>query len=99
MTSGHTAPGVRTHLVVPGGTSPRDFERIWDRFEMAGADRVVISKVDEAETVMPLVRVLRERDVPVSLIGLGQRVPEDLVEGEAGMIAACLLGQVPVVHA
>lgn len=92
-------PSVRMHLVVPGSTSPRDFERIWDRFAMAGADRVVISKVDEAETVMPLVRVLRERDVPVSLIGLGQRVPEDLVEGEAEMIAACLLGQVPVGHA
>ncbi|MGV3516737.1 hypothetical protein [Luteitalea sp.] len=94
-----TLPAVHTHLVVPGGTTPRDFDRIWDRFALAGADRVVISKVDEAETVMPLVRALHERDVPVSLIGLGQRVPEDLVEGEAEMIAACLLGQVPVVHA
>jgi flagellar biosynthesis protein FlhF len=92
-------PGVRTHLVVPGGTSPRDFDRLWERFAMAGADRIVISKVDEAETVMPLVRTLRERELSVSLIGLGQRVPEDLVEGESEMIAACLLGQVPVVHA
>jgi flagellar biosynthesis protein FlhF len=92
-------PGVQTHLVVPGNTSPRDFDRIWERFAMAGADRVVMSKVDEAETVMPLVRTLRQRDVPVSLIGLGQRVPEDLVEGEPETIAACLLGQVPMVHA
>lgn len=92
-------PAVHTHLVVPGGTTPRDFDRIWERFAMAGADRVVMSKVDEAETVMPLVRALRQRGVPVSLIGLGQRVPEDLVEGEAEMIAACLLGQVPAVHA
>jgi flagellar biosynthesis protein FlhF len=92
-------PGVQTHLVVPGNTSPRDFERIWERFAMAGPDRVVMSKVDEAETVMPLVRALRLHDVPVSLIGLGQRVPEDLVEGEPETIAACLLGQVPVVHA
>lgn len=92
-------PDVRVHLVIPGGTSPRDFERIWDRFAMAGADRVVLSKVDEAETVMPVVRALCERDVTVSLIGLGQRVPEDLVEGEAEMIAACLLGQLPMVNA
>ena len=92
-------PGVRTHLVVPGATTPRDFDRLWERFATAGADRIVISKVDEAETVMPLVRVLREREVPVSLIGLGQRVPEDLVEAEPEMIAACLLGQLPVVHA
>ena len=92
-------PGVQTHLVVPGNTSPRDFDRIWDRFEMAGADRVVMSKADEAETVMPLVRVLRTRDIPISLIGVGQRVPEDLVDGEPELIAACLLGQLPVVHA
>jgi flagellar biosynthesis protein FlhF len=92
-------PDVRTHLVIPGATTPRDFDRLWERFAAAAADRVVISKVDEAETVMPLVRVLRDREVPVSLIGLGQRVPEDLVEGEPEMIAACLLGQVPVVHA
>jgi len=92
-------PSVRTHLVVPGATTPRDFDRLWERFATAGADRIVISKVDEAETVMPLVRVLREREVPVSLIGLGQRVPEDLVEAEPEMIAACLLGQLPVVHA
>ena len=58
-----------------------------------------MSKVDEAETVMPLVRVLREREVPVSLMGLGQRVPADLVDGEPEMIAACLLGQMQVVHA
>jgi flagellar biosynthesis protein FlhF len=92
-------PGVQTHLVVPGNTSPRDFDRIWARFAMAGADRVVMSKVDEAETVMPLVRTLREREIPVSLLGLGQRVPEDLVEGEPETIAACLLGQVPTVYA
>ncbi|BCS33527.1 flagellar biosynthesis protein FlhF [Luteitalea sp. TBR-22] len=92
-------PGVHTHLVVPGSTTPRDFERIWDRFAMAGADRVVMSKVDEAETVMPLVRALRQRALPVSLIGLGQRVPEDLVEADPESLAACLLGQVPVVHA
>lgn len=92
-------PGVRTHLVVPGGTSARDFDRIWDRFAMAGADRIVVSKVDEAETVMPLVRALRQRELPVSLLGLGQRVPEDLVEGDPESLAACLLGQVPVVHA
>lgn len=92
-------PGVQTHLVVPGNTSPRDFDRIWERFEMAGPDRVVMTKVDEAETVMPLVRAMRLRDVPVSLIGFGQRVPEDLVEGEPETIAACLLGQIPVVHA
>lgn len=92
-------PGVRAHLVVPGNTTVRDFDRLWERFAPVGPGRVVMTKVDEAESVMPLVRALRQRELPVSLIGLGQRVPEDLVEGEPETIAACLLGQVPVVHA
>lgn len=88
-------PGVRMHLVVPASTTPRDFERIWERFARAGADRVVLSKVDEAETLMPLVRVLRQRDLRLSLLGVGQRIPEDLVDGSPEMIAGCLLGQAP----
>lgn len=92
-------PGVQMHLVVPATTTPRDFDRIWDRFAVAGADRVVVTKVDEAESLMPLVRAVRQHETQVSLVGFGQRVPEDLVEGDAEMIAACLLGQVPVVHA
>ncbi len=89
-------PGVCTHLVVPASTSPRDFDRIWERFLMAGADRVVVSKIDEAETVMPLVRAIRARDAQVSLLGFGQRIPEDLAEGQPEALAACLLGQLPV---
>ncbi|MGI8672529.1 MAG: hypothetical protein ACR2LU_07960 [Luteitalea sp.] len=92
-------PGVKTHLVVPGATTPRDFDRLWQRFAAAGADRVVLSKVDEAETVMPLIRSIRQRDLRVSLLGFGQRVPEDLVEGAPDVIAGCLLGQVPSLEA
>lgn len=88
-------PDVTTHLVVPAATSPRDFDRIWARFEAVHPKRIVISKLDEAETVMPLVRRLRERDLQVSLLGLGQQVPQDLAAATAEALAGCLLGQPP----
>ncbi len=88
-------PGVTTHLVVPAATSPRDFDRIWTRFEAVRPARVVMTKVDEAETMMPLVRRLREQHLHLSLLGLGQQVPEDLAPATANTVAACLLGQAP----
>lgn len=88
-------PDVTTHLVVPASTSPRDFDRLWTRFEPVGPTCVVITKLDDAETPMPLVRRLRERDTRVSWLGLGQQVPQDLAPATADALAACLLGQTP----
>lgn len=87
--------GVTTHLVVPASTSALDFDRIWARFEAVQPTCVVVTKVDEAETVMPLVRRLREQRLCISLLGTGQQVPRDLAHATAEAIATCLLGQAP----
>jgi flagellar biosynthesis protein FlhF len=86
---------VTTHLVVPASTSARDFDRLWQRFEPVAPTCVAITKVDEAETLMPLIRCLRARDLRVSLVGLGQQVPDDLATATPETLAACLLGQAP----
>jgi flagellar biosynthesis protein FlhF len=85
-------PGVRTHLVLPATTAPRDAARLFERYEAARPDRVVISKVDEAESIAPLVRVVRERGVAVSFLGTGQRVPDDLADATATALAGTMLG-------
>jgi flagellar biosynthesis protein FlhF len=85
-------PGVRTHLVIPAATSPRDAARICDRYDPARPERVVLTRVDEADSVAPLIRVLRERRLSVSFLGNGQRVPEDLHPATPGLLAAAVLG-------
>lgn len=85
--------GVRTHLVMPAGTTLRDASRILERFERARPARVALTKVDEAESVSPLVGLLRERELPVSYLGTGQRVPEDLYRATPSLLAACVLGE------
>lgn len=84
---------VRTHLVMPAGTSAADGARILDRYEDAHPDRVVLTRVDEAETVSPLINVLRNRRIPISYLGTGQRVPEDLYRATSPLVAACVLGE------
>jgi flagellar biosynthesis protein FlhF len=83
---------VRTHLVLSAGT-PRDAaRRVLDRFEDARPARVVITKLDEAESLAPIVPVLRDRGLPISYLGTGQNVPEDLERATPPALAAWVAG-------
>jgi flagellar biosynthesis protein FlhF len=84
--------GVRTHLVLAASTPPSTARRVLDRFEDARPSRLVITKVDEADSLGPLVSVLHERQLPISYLGIGQRVPEDLQRATAPGIAAWVAG-------
>jgi flagellar biosynthesis protein FlhF len=88
--------GVQTHLVVAAATGAHELERIFDRFGDARPDRLVLTKVDEAGTLSPLVGLLRTRNVPISYLGTGQRVPEDLEPATGDLLAACVVGDGPV---
>ncbi|MDE3154009.1 MAG: hypothetical protein KGN76_02860 [Acidobacteriota bacterium] len=87
--------GVRTHLVLPANATARDAERIFEGYASARPQRVVLTRLDEAESLSPLVGVLRERQIPISYLSTGQRVPEDLSRATAPLLAACVLGESP----
>ncbi len=83
---------VRTHLVLAAGTPASTLRRVLDRFDDAQPSRFVITKLDEAESLAPIVSVLRERQIPISYLGTGQNVPEDLERATPPAIAAWLAG-------
>lgn len=87
-----TRPGVRTHLVMAATATPREAARLLSAYEAARPSRVVLTRVDEAASLAPLVGLLRERGLPVSYLGTGQRVPEDLARATAPALAALLVG-------
>lgn len=84
---------VRTHLVLAASTPCDVARRIFDRFEDARPSRIVLTKLDEAESLAALLPVLRERQVPISYLGTGQNVPEDLQRATAPAIAAWVSGE------
>jgi flagellar biosynthesis protein FlhF len=90
---------VRTHLVVPAGTSAREIERLVARHRPAHPDCVVLTKVDETESAAAIAGVLRDSGLRVSWLGTGQRVPEDLCRATPGRLAAALLGELTTEHA
>jgi flagellar biosynthesis protein FlhF len=85
-------PNVRTHLVIAAGTSPRDVARIFDNYGAARPSRIILTKLDETESLSPLVSVLRERQLPISYLGVGQRIPEDLCRATPGLLASSVVG-------
>lgn len=87
-------PNVRVHLVVPASTTPAQLSRLVDAYAGVNPSRVVLTKLDEFDhSVAPLVGVLKQRDLPVSWFGTGQRVPEDLERATPTGFAARILGE------
>lgn len=86
------SPGVRTHLVLPAGTSIDGARRIFDGYAEARPSRLVLTRLDEAGSLSPLVGLLCERQIPVSYLGTGQRVPDDLIRATAELLAASVIG-------
>ncbi len=83
--------GVRTHLVIPADTSVATAERILSRFADAAPDRVVVSRLDEADSPSALFAWLLETGLQISYITTGQRVPEDLERATPAVLAAAML--------
>ena len=86
--------GVRTHLVLAASTSADLVRRALGRFGDAHPSRLVITKLDEAESLAPIVGVLREQQIPISYLGTGQNVPQDLERATAPALAAWVAGDV-----
>ena len=82
----------RTHLVLAADTPVATMQKIVDRFACARPSRVVLTKVDETESLAPLVSFLRERQLPVSYLGVGQRVPDDLQPATPAVLAGWVAG-------
>lgn len=83
--------GIRTHLVMAADTSAASARRILDAYETARPERVVVTKADEAESMMPLLSVVRERGLPISFVANGQRVPDDLAQATPSLLAGAVL--------
>jgi flagellar biosynthesis protein FlhF len=85
-------PDVRTHLVLAADTPVATMGRIFDRFEAIRPTRLVLTKVDDTESLAPVVTFLSRRGIPLSYLGTGQRVPDDLQIASPTALAGWIAG-------
>ncbi len=68
-------------LALAAGTPLPDALRIVDRFAVAPLSSIVLTKVDETTIFGPACALLAARQLPLSYVTTGQRVPEDIQVG------------------
>ncbi len=71
-------PRVETHLVLSATTKPRDLGELAQRFEPLNPSRLIFTKLDETSTYGPILSTLVRVKKPLSYLGTGQEVPQDL---------------------
>jgi flagellar biosynthesis protein FlhF len=84
-------PEVETHLVLSATTKPRDLADIAQRFEPLKPGRLIFTKLDETSTYGPILSTLVRVKKPLSYLGTGQEVPQDLELATSRRVADLIL--------
>jgi len=80
------------HLVVSAASGPSAIARTIDRFAPLGANRLLLTKLDEAEAFGVVLNAGRACELPFSYVTTGQDVPDDFDLADAQHLAGLLVG-------
>jgi flagellar biosynthesis protein FlhF len=83
------------HLVLSATTRPADSMRAARSFARLIPNRLVITKVDETEDHSALAAVGQMTGLPITWMGVGQEVPDDLQEATPARVGALLAAGCP----
>ncbi len=81
-----------THLVVSATANRACTRGILGQFLPLGANRVILSKLDEADCYGAVLNVAAWSSLAVSYVTIGQEVPDDIVAADARRLAQCIVG-------
>ena len=84
-------------LGIEAGQAPLDPRAAVERFALVHADRLILTKLDEAEGLGGLLAVIGQADRPVSYLTTGQAVPDDLEPADRRRLARLILGDDTVI--
>jgi len=85
-------PDLEKHLVISATTKPRDAMDIVKRFApREGAYKLIVTKVDESDTLGAIVNIMYSSQAVLSYITKGQSVPDDIELADAQKLAALIL--------
>jgi len=85
------------HLVLSAVAGERALRAAVERFAVARADRLILTKLDEADGLGGVLGVLGLADRPVSYLTTGQAVPDDIEPADRARLARLILGHEAVI--
>ncbi|HOT28050.1 MAG TPA: flagellar biosynthesis protein FlhF [Candidatus Ozemobacteraceae bacterium] len=74
---------IRTYLVLSATTKYSDMHDTVRRFQQVGFDELIFTKVDETDTIGPLVSLLYRTALPLAYLTDGQDVPDNFMPASA----------------
>jgi flagellar biosynthesis protein FlhF len=80
------------HLVLSAVAGERSLRAAVERFALVRADRLILTKLDEADGLGGVLAVLGQADRPVSYLTTGQAVPDDIEPADRRRLARLILG-------
>lgn len=80
-----------THLVLSATAGEGALRRAAEGFAKAGLDRVLFTKLDEAEGVGTVISIVHSLGLPLSFVTTGQEVPDHIEPGRADRLARLVL--------
>lgn len=80
------------HLVLSAVAGERSLRAAVERFSVVHADRLILTKLDEADGLGGVLSVLGQADRPVSYLTTGQAVPDDIEPANRTRLARLILG-------
>jgi flagellar biosynthesis protein FlhF len=80
------------HLVLSAVAGERSLRAAVERFSVVRADRLILTKLDEADGLGGVLAVLGQADRPVSYLTTGQAVPDDIEPADRRRLARLILG-------
>ena len=81
------------HLVLSAVAGERSLRAAVSRFAVVRVDRLILTKLDEADGLGGILSVLGQAGRPVSYLTTGQAVPDDIEPADRGRLARLILGQ------
>ncbi len=79
------------HLVVSATANRACMTKVLERFVPLGANRIIVTKLDEAGSFGVFLNVSEAGGGPISYVTTGQDVPEDIARANADNLAECIL--------
>jgi flagellar biosynthesis protein FlhF len=80
-------PEIDTHLVLAASMKPADLSRVIDRYEIFQPKKLLFTRLDETDRYGALVNEAARRSLPISFLGTGQQIPDDLEPATKEFIA------------
>jgi flagellar biosynthesis protein FlhF len=86
------APGVEMHLVLSAASGAREIAAAARRYREHGVQRLIFSKLDEADGPGSVLSAVASLPRPVSCVTDGQRVPDDLHAATGNLLVDLVVG-------